>query len=181
MNKPVWKRTLDSWVFGDFFDGRGICRYYPGHPRADEHGWFPFDSSPNPPTYYNDQPTQNNPYSSSSSGVYVVWYQGTKLSTKLTPRQTELWNEYHNFTPYRKPSNDILIEEKIDPVPPTVPNIDLDIKIIEGCIEDELVKYSKAIIDIKRAQRIINNHDYVINRLRNELAWLENRRRVNEA
>ena len=91
--KPVWKRTFDSWVFGDFFDGRGICRYYPTHPLADEHGWFPFAGV----EYSNEQSTRQNPV---NHGVYVVWFQGRKWSAKLTPKQTELWNQHHDFTPY---------------------------------------------------------------------------------
>jgi len=156
--KPVWKRSFDGMVFGDFFDGRGICRYEPNHAISDEHGWFPLDDAA--PKYQNDQPTQNNPYSDNTSGVYVVWYAGKKWSSKLTQRQTELWNDYHNFTPYYP-------EKKEDH------SLELDIKIIEKCIDEELVKYGNAIIELKKAKRIIENHDYVINRLRSELAFLE--------
>jgi hypothetical protein len=110
--KPAWKRTFDGITFGDFFDGKGIQRYNPEHALADNNGWVVVTN--NPPSYLNEQPTEEQPWR--NNGLYVTYYSGGKHTAKLTEKQTQLWNKHTGFVPYETSYHDDLTDEPAAPL-----------------------------------------------------------------
>ena len=154
--KPVWKRTFDGTVYGDFMDGRGIVMHNPRHPRTDADGWLRGDENTRSwPQYNNEQKAHAT--DSGVGGVYVYYYQGQTFNALLSPKQIEAWNEHYNFTPYVPiPLDEALVKHNA---------------ILERITQQE-DNYKRAISMLKVATNILDQHSYNMQLLEDELELL---------
>jgi hypothetical protein len=154
--KPVWKRTFDGAVYGDFFDGRGIVMSNPRHPHADADGWLQSSEHTRSwPQYNNEQKAHATDHG--VGGVYVYYYSGQTFNTMLSPKQTEAWNEHYNFTPYVPiPLDEAMVKHNA---------ILKRMKQQEDC-------FSTALARMKAAMNTIENHAAVMQSLEDELELL---------